>query len=633
MAGPLPDEAVSVIERLAEGSPFMAAAALRGLVESGALVPADPAAGGKEWGDGASSRWPWPTCSPRATPPLSSRAASSCCRRRPSSCCRSARCWARSSICSPPPSWPGQRQRKPSPHSRRPAIGTSFGPKGKDSQCVFIHDKLRETLLDRLPDQRAPGVAPARRAAISKASRPERVYDLAYHFDAAGENSTRLALCPGRRRSRPGSSTPWSLPKSSIASRSASVPADQATRYQIAEGLGDVLMLRGRYEEAARQTEAARRAGRWGHRQGADRRQARRTRLQARRHENGDRGHRTCLELLGHKVPQWSGGVFVSSAFGKCSCKSCTPASRVFSWAANKSSRTWRSSSSSIRLHNRLTYAYWFGRGQDPLPLDPPARHEPGRAAILPRSELAQAYSIHAPVMSLMPYFSRGIAYAQKSFAIYKSLGDLWGQGQSLHFMASSSMWRRGSRSASRNAARRCGCWSEPGTTGRSTSPAIITALSLYRLGDLAGAVAEARRIHRSGLELGDIQASGDSASTCGCGPPAARSIRRRCRTELQRPREDVRCSAQVMLAEGVRLFMLDRVEEAAAVFEKAHQLAEQAGVKNAYVFPPLRGSRRPCAGRPRRPPNWTPGRPRRPCCSGRARRPESAEGRPHVSE
>ena len=39
MAGPLPDEAVDVIEQLAEGSPFMASAALRGLVESGALVP------------------------------------------------------------------------------------------------------------------------------------------------------------------------------------------------------------------------------------------------------------------------------------------------------------------------------------------------------------------------------------------------------------------------------------------------------------------------------------------------------------------------------------------------------------------------------------------------------------------
>ena len=38
MAGPLPTEAVAVVENLSEGSPFMAAAVLQGLVESGALV-------------------------------------------------------------------------------------------------------------------------------------------------------------------------------------------------------------------------------------------------------------------------------------------------------------------------------------------------------------------------------------------------------------------------------------------------------------------------------------------------------------------------------------------------------------------------------------------------------------------
>ena len=38
MAGPLPEEAVALLERFSEGSPFMAAAALHGLVESGALV-------------------------------------------------------------------------------------------------------------------------------------------------------------------------------------------------------------------------------------------------------------------------------------------------------------------------------------------------------------------------------------------------------------------------------------------------------------------------------------------------------------------------------------------------------------------------------------------------------------------
>ena len=38
MAGPLPIEAIEVVERLAEGSPFMTRAILQGLVESGALV-------------------------------------------------------------------------------------------------------------------------------------------------------------------------------------------------------------------------------------------------------------------------------------------------------------------------------------------------------------------------------------------------------------------------------------------------------------------------------------------------------------------------------------------------------------------------------------------------------------------
>jgi signal transduction histidine kinase/ActR/RegA family two-component response regulator len=38
MAGPLPDDAVDVVNRLCEGSPFMASAVLRGMVECGALV-------------------------------------------------------------------------------------------------------------------------------------------------------------------------------------------------------------------------------------------------------------------------------------------------------------------------------------------------------------------------------------------------------------------------------------------------------------------------------------------------------------------------------------------------------------------------------------------------------------------
>jgi len=106
---------------------------------------------------------------------------------------------------------------------------------------------------------------------------------------------------------------------------------------------------------------------------------------------------------------------------------------------------------------------------------------------------------------------------------------------------------------------------------------------SLYRMGDLLGAVSECKRIYQSGLELGDIQASGiclDVWVRASGGQVSPEILQ----TEIQRPRADAQVSAQVLLAEGVRLFTLDRVEEAAAQFEKGHLIAEKAGVKNAWT-------------------------------------------------
>jgi two-component system sensor kinase len=237
-----------------------------------------------------------------------------------------------------------------------------------------------------------------------------------------------------------------------------------------------------------------------------------------------------------------------------------------------------------IRLHNRLTYAYWFKRGQ----VECLWTHLRGinlAERYPPTLELAQAYSIHAPVMSLIPYVSRGIAYAQKSNAIYKSAGDLWGQGQSLHFhgivLYVASRFEEcieKCRDAERMLERMGDYW-------EVNIARYHRARSHYRLGDLRAAVVEAKRIHQSGLEIGDVQASGvclDIWVQASGGQVHPETLQ----TELRRPREDVQVSAQVMLAEGVRLFMLDRVEEAAKVFEIAHQTAEKAGVKNAYVFP-----------------------------------------------
>jgi two-component system sensor kinase len=187
--------------------------------------------------------------------------------------------------------------------------------------------------------------------------------------------------------------------------------------------------------------------------------------------------------------------------------------------------------------------------------------------------------------MGLVALFRRGFTYAEKSSTIYTSLGDVWGQGLALSFhglvLYAASRFEEcieKSREAIKLLERAGDLW-------EVNVARVHVAFCLFKLGDLAASAELAKRIHFSGVELGDAKASGFSLdvwawSTGGQVPAEI------LRTELQRPREDVQVSAQVMMAEGVRLFMLDLVEEAADVFEKGHQLAEAAGLSNTYVLP-----------------------------------------------
>jgi two-component system sensor kinase len=200
---------------------------------------------------------------------------------------------------------------------------------------------------------------------------------------------------------------------------------------------------------------------------------------------------------------------------------------------------------------------------------------------------LAHTYSTHAPVMSLLPYFSRGIAYAQKAFEIYGSLGDLWGQGQSRHFTGLVLFVASRFEECIENCREAVRLMERTGDVWEVNIARYHTANSLYRLGELPAAIAEARRVHKSGLELGDAQASGISFDVW-VRASGGRVDEEALRTELQRPREDVQGGAQVRLAEGVWLLTSDRLAEAVAVFEGAHEVTERAGLNNAWTQPLL---------------------------------------------
>jgi two-component system sensor kinase len=575
MAGPLPQAAVEVVERLAEGSPFMASAVLRGLVESGALVP-EPTGWRVEplaLADLRSSRQAAAVLSRRMEllPPEALRVLST------------GAVLGKEFEIDLAAGLAGQ------------TVGSAFAAldearrrhivwaRGHGARGVFVHDKLRETLLQRL--------APAERQSLHlraalhlERQDTQNVFDLAYHFDAAGDSARALPYAlAAAKRARSQHSLEVAEQQYRIAGRGA-VDSDRGARYRIAEELGDVLMLRGRYDDAAQQFQAARDL--------ADGDLARAEidgKLGELAFKRGDMETASAaieraLRALGRRMPRHFATFTLLVLWEALVQLLHTWLPRLF-LARRKLEGTERERLV-IRLYNRLTYAYWFQYGK--IPCFWAHLRAMNRAERYPPTlELAQTYSIHAPMMSLIPRIDRGIAYAERSLAIRKSLGDLWGQGQSLHFHGV--VLHCASRFAEsidkcREAVR---LLERTGDFWEVNIAHYHIAMNLYRLGELREAVAEAQRVHQSGLELGDAQASGlslDVWAWASGGRVPGQTIQ----VELARSQEDAHRGAQVMVAEGVRLIREGRPGDAARVLEQADQLARKAGIKNTYVLPAL---------------------------------------------
>src|SRR6185436_964869 len=179
------------------------------------------------------------------------------------------------------------------------------------------------------------------------------------------------------------------------------------------------------------------------------------------------------------------------------------------------------------------------------------------------------------------------IAYAQRSLAIRRALGDVWGQGQSLHFYGVVLY------AASRFAESLEKCHEAVELLGRTgdrwelNTAGWHIAFSLYRLGYRADAAEAARRVHADGAAIGDAQAMGISLgvwakTTAGKVPPEL------VRVALDRQSGDVHTAAEVMQAEALRLLAQGDAAGAAAVLTEADRRVQEKGLRQEYVAPVL---------------------------------------------
>jgi two-component system sensor kinase len=575
MAGPLPQEALALVERFSEGSPFLASAVVQGLVESGALV-----CGPEGWRIEAlalagvqSSRHAAAFLVRRIEllPPDVVKLLSAAAvlgkefdLELAASLAEQTRPQAFAAL---------QEARR-----RHIVWGDAQGRNGS-----FIHDKLRQTLLERLP---AAVCANLHYRAALQLERldPERVFELAYHFDAAGQSQRALPYAlVAADQARAQHALQIAEQQYRIATRGAA-PDDQATRFEIAEGFGDVLMLAGRYAEAAEQFESGFALAEGDLAQADIEGKLGELAFKRGDIKSAESRIERALHLLGRRVPRWSATVLLLALWEVLVQVLHTLLPGIFVGRRRSAPRA--AERLALRLYSRLAHLYWFHRGTVAA-LWAHLRELNLAERYPPTPELAQAYSEHAPGMSLIGYFSRGIAYAEKSLAIRKQLGDLWGQGQSLHFhgvvLYAASSFRdciQKCREAVRLLERTGDYW-------EVNIARFQIAASLYRLGDLGGAVAEAKTMYQSGLDLGDAQATGislDVWARAGLGQLPVEIIDK----ELARPGDDVQRTAQVMIAKGVHLYHQGLFEEAADILAVGQVQLDRAGIRNAWVSPLL---------------------------------------------
>ena len=574
MGGAVPAAAIDTVVRLADGNPFMAAAVLRGLAESGAITP------------GAQG---WTVDGSRLTEVQTARRSAAFLVRRLELLEPAALALLSVGavlgktfdieIATHIAGRDGAAVAVLDDARRRRLVWLSEDGRS----CTFFHDKIRESLLARLGDEQRSllhGQAADALTAQGTAPNEDLVFDLAYHLDAAG---------------RPADALPYAIAAAELArsryaldvavtyyrmAAAAAAPADTLTRRQIAEGLGDVLTLQGVYAEAETQLAAARALV-------TDAREAAALdgKLGALAFKQADIATAKArlegaLALLGRRVPpHWLRPLFALWEVLVQAVHVIVPAV-----TGRRDPARHAGDFLAMRLYSRLAYLYWFHSGR----ADCAWAHlrEMNLAERYPPSaELGQAWSEHAPVMTMLPWYRRGVRYAQRSLDLRRELGDTWGQGQSLNFtgvvLYAASQYepaREACEKANRLLLRTGDQWEV--NTGNWT-----LALCHLRLGDLDRALHVARRTYESAHAIGDNTAAGialDIWARVTDGRLPAQLVT----DQLALGSDDAQTTAELHLADalvrraaGDLAGALERVERSVATIRRA-------GLRQEYVAP-----------------------------------------------
>ena len=575
MAGQLPVIITEMVVRLADGNPFMGAAVLRGLVETGALV-----AGPDGWSVGEAGL---------LDVQAARRAAAFLVRRLELLSPDALRLLSVGAVLGKQfdvvtaiaiSGTSGEAAAIIADARRRRLLWVDE----RTGYCNFFHDKIREALLDRLTDEERRDLH-SRSAdhlmAGARSAGGDIVFDLAYHLDAAGRNAEALPYAlDSAALSRARYALDAAVAHYRMAARGCSAE-DVETRVTVAEGLGDVLTLQGIYGQAGAHlvdarslvTEPARAAeldgklGDLAFKQGDI--------PTAKKHLEG------ALAGLGRRIPR-RGTLTVSLLWELLVQCAHSLVPRMFVGRRHPEGR--ENDFLAMHLYSRLAYLYWFHSGKVSCGwahlrgLNLAERYPPS-------AELGQAYSEHAPVMTMLPWFGRGMRYAERSLVIRRDLGDVWGQGQSLAFTGVIEY------AASRYEASIDKCLQavrllrQTGDQWEVNTASWNLALCHWRRGDLQQAGELGREVFASGCAIGDLTAAGIGLSiwTRAAG---GRVDVRLIDEQLANGSGDAQTAAELHLARALCHRADGNLDAALTSIDDAVRTVHEAGLRQEYIAP-----------------------------------------------
>jgi tetratricopeptide (TPR) repeat protein len=445
-----------------------------------------------------------------------------------------------------------------------------------ESKCKMLHRQLAEVIETEVGGPPADLVVALEGGEAVQAKAIPRVYDLAYHFDAAGERRKAwiyafLAAEQARRQS----ALEVAVNNYSLAKRNAQGTSN-AVSFRMAEGCGEALMLLGRYKEADEQLHGL-----------SDRVEDLETKAQI----EGLRGEiafkqglidksvghfEEGLRGLGNWVPRSLFGL----GFGILretivQCWHAIWPGRLHRKPANKGVDL------TVRLLNRLGLSALFQSSPRML-----WAHLSGinRAESVPPSRgLVLSYSEHSCWSSMLGWANRGARYGERASVLAREFDDLWAQANSCNYtgigLYAAARYEAGlSRIGDAIAG-----FEKCGDLWELHLAHFHKGCCHFGLGNLTDAVAEARWTFSSSSRLGDSRTMCSSWLW-------ARATRGnipfdRIRSCLPDRPDDVMSTVHSVLAEGYWHSYHARTKEALQSYERAARMVWNSRCVNSHTI------------------------------------------------